>query len=99
MLQEHRRVIVCLVERLRIPAVYDAREFVAAGGLMSCGSAPPSYADLDSAMIGWNAASAVEPQRPGQDASPVVINQKAVARLGLVVSPALAATSSWEREG
>jgi hypothetical protein len=66
---------------------------------MSCGSAPPSYADLDSAMIGWNAASAVEPQRPGQDASPVVINQKAVARLGLVVSPALAATSSWEREG
>jgi hypothetical protein len=46
MMKDYRRAIVRLVERLRVPAVYDAREFVIAGGLMSYGSGVPYLCDM-----------------------------------------------------
>jgi hypothetical protein len=46
MMRDCRRAIVRLVERLRVPAVYDAREFVIAGGLMFYGTEVPYLRDL-----------------------------------------------------
>jgi hypothetical protein len=43
MMTDYRRAIVRLVERLRVPAVYDAREFVIAGGLMFYGTEEIPY--------------------------------------------------------
>jgi putative ABC transport system substrate-binding protein len=89
-LTEHRRV-VDLVAKTRLPAVYFAREFAAAGGLMSYGT--------DMADILRGAASYVDKIMKGAKPAdlPVeqgskfelVINLKTARALGLTLPPAL----------
>jgi putative ABC transport system substrate-binding protein len=93
MMKEYRRVVVQLVERFRLPAVYDAREFVASGGLMSYGAPPPSFTDLESAMTYWNTAKAGKHPAPGTGMPRLVTNRKAAARLGVVIPLDLVAMS------
>jgi hypothetical protein len=74
MMKDYRRSIVRLVERLRIPAIYDSREFVIGGGLMSYGSGVPHLYDLkgllsnlDSIKAGdWGTGSRRSPPPPQQ---------------------------------
>jgi putative ABC transport system substrate-binding protein len=99
LLKEYRRLIVRLVERFRLPAVYDAREFVAVGGLMSYGSPPPSFTDFESAMAQWNGAKAGTHPAPGVRTPRFDTNRKAAARLGLVIPPDLVSTFARQRDG
>lgn len=99
MMKEYCRVIVRLVERLGIPAVYDGREFVAAGGLMSYGSPPPCFADIESAMAYRDTRKTGEHRPPGEGTPRFVANRKAAAKLGLAVPPDLVAASVRQPEG
>jgi putative ABC transport system substrate-binding protein len=86
MMRDYRRTIVGLVRGCRLPAIFDAEEFVAAGGLMSFGAPAPCLRDIDSVIAyvdtqGTPAASGT---------SELVVNGKAASELGLVVPPALA---------
>jgi hypothetical protein len=85
MMLEFRRVVVRLVERLRLPAVYDAREFVAVGGLMSCGSPPPRFADLGSALAYRTSTNTLGHWRPNPGEPAVTVSRKAAATLGLAL--------------
>lgn len=87
--QMHRQSVVALADRMRLPAVYPARDFVEAGGLMAYGV---DYADLY-----YRFASFVERifngAKPGE--LPVeqparfelVINIATTAKLGLSIPP------------
>ncbi|HSF05658.1 MAG TPA: hypothetical protein VLG10_07675 [Methylomirabilota bacterium] len=85
MMKEYRRVIVRLVERLHIPAIYDAREFVAAGGLMSYGAPPPCFADIESTMAYRDAGKTVDHPSPDARAPRLDVNRKGAAALGLTL--------------
>ncbi len=86
MMREQRRRIVRLVERLGLPAIYDAREFVAAGGLVSYGSATTCLRDIDSVMRYVTAVKAGQPP-PHAEHPHLVVNRRA-AGLGFAVPPA-----------
>ncbi len=85
--QAHREMIVELAARYRLPAIYGAREFVDAGGLMSYG---PSYPDnyrraatyVDKILKGAKPADLPVEQPTKFE---FVINLKAVTALGLTV--------------
>jgi hypothetical protein len=85
MLKEYRRTIVALVNRLNIPAVYDATEFVAAGGLMSYDAAAPCLRDFDSVMAYVTAVKAEGHPPPHVEHPHLGVNSKAAAALGLAV--------------
>ena len=88
-----RDQIVGLVARLELPAIYEVREFVAAGGLMSYGT---SLVDAYH-QVGVYAGRILKGEKP--DELPVVqptrfelvINMKVVQRLALTVPPLLLA--------
>jgi hypothetical protein len=86
MLRDHRRAIVSLVDRHRLPAVYDAKDFVAVGGLMSYGAPPPCLHDIDSvsAYLEEQKRVPVDATTPGRDPE-LVVSRTAAARLGLTL--------------
>jgi putative tryptophan/tyrosine transport system substrate-binding protein len=89
----HRRQIVDLTTRSRLPAVYGEREFVDAGGLMFYGA---SLADMykhaavyaDKILKGAKPADLPIEQPTKLE---LVVNQKAARTLGLTIPPAVLA--------
>jgi len=89
----HRDVIVTLVAKHRLPAVYFQRVFVTNGGLISYG---PDYIDMYRRAAGYvdrilkGAKPAELPvQLPAK--YELVINQKTAKALGITVPPSLLA--------
>jgi putative tryptophan/tyrosine transport system substrate-binding protein len=92
----HRDLIITLAGRYRLPAVYPARYFVTAGGLLSYG--------IDQINQAWQAASYVGRILRGEKAAdlPVqaptkfelVVNLKTAKALGLDVPPTLLARAN-----
>jgi len=95
MFYQERKRIVELAAKYRLPAMYNAREFVGAGGLISYGANIP---DL-------NRRTAVYADRILKGAKPsdlpveqptkfeLVVNRKTAKTLGIDVPPALLATA------
>jgi len=95
--QSNRDAIVELAARHRLPAMYAAREFVDAGGLVSYGV---NYSDLYYRAAGFAdrifkgarpAGLAIE--RPAKFS--LFINRRTANLLGLVIPPDLALRSDW----
>ena len=91
----NHKVIVELAAKNRLPAIYPARIFVDAGGLMSYG--------MDASAVGHRVADIVDQILKGQKPSDIpvfqptrfelVINLKTAKILGLTVPPELLATA------
>jgi len=95
--QANRQAIVDLAARHRLPAVYSAREFAQAGGLMAYGV---SYPDLYYRAAGFadrilkGAAPATLPiERPAKFA--FAINRRAAQALDIVIPPDLLLRADW----
>jgi putative ABC transport system substrate-binding protein len=87
----HRTRLVALAAQHRLPAVFDAREFAEAGGLMTYGpSVPDSYRRaavyVDKILKGAKPAD-LPVERPVK--FQLVINLKAAKALGVTIPPAL----------
>ena len=88
-----RDQIVALAERHAVAAVYERREFVAAGGLISYG---PSFTDTWR-QVGIYAGKILKGAQPGDlpvqqpTKFELVVNLTAVKRLGLNIPPAILA--------
>ena len=91
----HRELIVELVEKSRLPAIYAYREYVEAGGLMAYG--------VDLGELGRRMADDVHQILNGAKPGDIpiyrptkyefVINLKAAKALGLTIPPLLLATA------
>lgn len=93
MMKAHRRTIVSVVKRHRLPAVFDAEEFVNAGGLMSYGAPAPCLRDIESlnAFVERVTTSGLPP--PNLDDFRLVVNGRVATALGLGIPPALSPTT------
>jgi putative ABC transport system substrate-binding protein len=89
-LNEHRRV-VDLVARTRLPAVYFAREFAEAGGLMSYGADMADILRGAASYVGKILKGAKPADLPVEQGSKfeLVINLKTAKALGLTIPPSL----------
>ena len=90
----HRELIITLAARYKLPAVYFARDFVTAGGLISYGPDPidphrRAAAYVDRILKGEKPAD-LPVQAPTK--YELAINLKTAKALGLNVPPALLAT-------
>jgi putative ABC transport system substrate-binding protein len=87
MLLVERAYVVQLVAKTGLPAVYDAREFVESGGLMSYGpnlTEPEQYGDL----FASNTEDLAKTARTDQPVKlELVVNIKAATKLGLTLTP------------
>ena len=84
MLRDYRRAIVGLVNRYRLPAVYDAKPFVDAGGLMAYGAPLVELRDIQSVIdhLDRQASTALDAQVPPPGLA-LTVNRRAAAALGL----------------
>jgi len=87
---EHRR-IVDLAARSRLPAMYQAREFVDAGGLMSYGANLPDLFRRAATYVDKILKGAKPTDLPVEQPTKfeLVINLKAAKALGLEISPSM----------
>ena len=80
---------------MRMPAIYDDREFAAAGGLMSYGSQHTDELSSGRHLCRHGSSRASKPGRPARSCSrrkfELVINLKTAKALGLEVPPTLLA--------
>jgi len=89
--EARRRALVELAAQHRLPAIYESRQFVDAGGLVSYGVSSASMyyraaAFVDKILKGANPAE-LPMERPSK--FELIINRKAVKALDLVVPPDL----------
>ena len=87
----HRNVIIALAARHRLPAVYSARHFVVAGGLMSYGTDRVDVFRQAAYYVDRILRGAKPADMPVQAAVKyeTVVNLKTAKALGLVVPPSL----------
>jgi putative ABC transport system substrate-binding protein len=95
--QSNRAAIIELAARHRLPAIYSAREFVEAGGLMSYGV---SYPDLYYRAAGFAdrilkgaAPAGLAIERPAKFA--LSINRRTARDLGVVIPPDILLRADW----
>jgi len=92
----HRDLIVTLAARLKLPAVYWDRSFVAAGGLISYG---PDLVDQYRRAAAY-VDRILKGEKPGDlpvqapTKYELVINRKTAKALGLTIPPSLLATAN-----
>jgi len=95
--QANRQTIVDLAARHRLPAVYSAREFVEAGGLMAYGvSYPDLYyraAGIADRILKGAAPATLPIERPAKFA--FSINRRAAKALDIVIPPDLLLRADW----
>jgi putative ABC transport system substrate-binding protein len=95
--QSNRDAIIALAAKHRLPAIYSAREFVEAGGLMSYGV---SYPDLYYRAAGY-ADRILKGARPGELAIErpakfaFALNQKTARALNIVIPPDIQLRADW----
>jgi putative ABC transport system substrate-binding protein len=91
----HRERIVALAARHRLPAIYDLREFAAAGGLMSYGTNVLDAYYQNGVYVGRILKGAKASDLPVTQSAKFefVINLKAAKALGLEFHPQLLATA------
>jgi putative ABC transport system substrate-binding protein len=89
----HRELIVSLAARHKLPAVYNQRLFVAAGGLVSYGPDRSEHYRLAAGYVDRILKGEKPADLPVQSATRqrLVINRKTAKALGLTVPPALLA--------
>jgi putative ABC transport system substrate-binding protein len=91
LLNAHRQTVVSLAAKSRLPATYEAREYVSAGGLMSYG---PSFADMYRRAAAY-VDKILKGARPGdlpiEQASrfELIVNLKTAKSLGLTIPPSV----------
>ena len=92
----HRDLIIALAARLRLPAVYYDRYFVAAGGLISYGSNNVELCRLAAAYVDRILKGEKPADLPLQAATKyeLLINVKTAKALGLEVPPTLLARAN-----
>ena len=86
--REHRQRIVDFAARRRLPAIYESREFVDAGGLISYGPSLPALqrraADYVNMIFKGSKPGDLPVEQPTK--IEMVVNKKAAEALGLVLS-------------
>jgi putative ABC transport system substrate-binding protein len=97
LIQSNREAIVALAAKHRLPAMYSAREFVEAGGLMAYGV---SYPDLYYRAAGYAdrilrgaSPSELAIERPSKFA--FAINRRTARDLAIVIPPDLLLRADW----
>jgi putative ABC transport system substrate-binding protein len=92
-LNRHRRLLIELAERNRLPSIWEASIYVRDGGLISYG---PSFADMYRRSAGY-VAKIIKGAKPGD--LPIqlpikfelFVNSRTAKALGVVLSPTLLA--------
>jgi hypothetical protein len=90
MMKAHHRALVTLIRRHRLPAIFDAPEFVAAGGLMSCQIPEPVLRDYDSLVAAYDMRHRSRHAQASANALDLAVNRSTAATLGLTVPSDLA---------
>jgi len=87
----HRRQIVALVSRTRLPAIYPEREYADDGGLMAYGANVPENFRKAATYVDRILKGASPASLPIQDPAKLdfVVNLKSAKALGLTIAPAI----------
>lgn len=90
MLRLHASTVVALAQRHHLAAVFDAKRFVAAGGLVAYGATPPRLHDFDAVMAHFDAqqraTTDLEELPPDLE---LTVNRGEAAAPGLTTFPAI----------